>query len=144
MRWRRPKKQAIEDRPEVRAHLHSNSEITLERLDSFAQAPSSTQLLVLGQLRMRAEDQEATLLPAIEALALATLALFLTVVPESMRIAVVAKPIMDPLGRWLSATSGMLIFGLMAVALTLPTIWNSLKTDRKRARAAAWPTTTAT
>lgn len=138
MRWRRTKKIAIDNRPEVAAHLHDDDEITLERLASFANSPAPVQLLVLGQLRSRSDDQEAALLPAVEAVAIAILALFLTITPDSMRFAILAEPIADPFGRWISVTTGMAFFGLFAVALVLPVVWKSLKADRRRGRAAAW------
>ena len=138
MKLRRAKKDPVDERPAVAAHLRRDDEITLERLAAFAKAPPDVQLLVLGQLRLQSEDQEAARLPAIEAMGLAILALFLTVTPDNMRIAVLTEPIIDPLGRWLSVTVGMGIFGLMAAALILPTVWSALKADRKRGRAAAW------
>lgn len=119
-------------------HLHDDDEITLERLASFANAPASVQLLVLSQLRLKSEDQEAALLPGIEALGIAVLALFLSLTPDSLRFAILTEPITDPLGRWVSVTIGMVILGLMAAALVFPTIWTILKADRNRARAAAW------
>lgn len=132
------KKGPIEKDPAVAAHLHDDDDINLKRLASFADAPPRVQLLVLGQLRLRSEDQEATLLPAIEALAVALLALLLTVTPDSMRFAVFTEPLADPLGRWITVTTGMVIFALFTAALVLPTIWKSLKADRRRGRAAAW------
>jgi len=138
MRSRRKKQRAISDRPEVAKHLHEDDEITLERLASFANAADSVQLLVLGQLRRRSEDQEAALLPAIEAMGLAILALFLTLIPDSIRFAVLPEPITDPLGRWLGVVLGMVILGLAAGALVLPTIRTILRADRDRGRAAAW------
>jgi len=138
VRLGRAKKDPVDERPAVAAHLHGDDEITLERLAAFAQAPPDVQPLVLAQLRLQSEDQEAALLPAIEVMGLAILALFLTVTPDSMRIAVLTEPIIDPLGRWFSVTVGMGIFGLMAAALVLPTVRSVLKADRKRARAAAW------
>ena len=138
MRSRRRKQRAISDRPEVAEHLHDDDEITLERLATFAEAPTSVQLLVLGQLRRRSEDQEAALLPAIEAMGLAILALFLTLIPDSMRFAVLPEPITDPLGRWLGVVAGMAILGLAAAILVLPTIKTILRADRNRAGAAVW------
>ena len=138
MKFRRKKQRAVSDRPEVAKHLHDDDEITLERLKTFGEAPTSVQLLVLGQLRRRSEDQEAALLPAIEAMGLAILALFLTLIPDSMRFAVLPEPITDPLGRWLGVVLGMVILALMAVALVLPTIRTILRADRDRGRAAAW------
>ena len=78
MRLGRAKKDPVDERPAVAAHLHGGDEITLERLAAFAKAPPDVQLLVVGQLRLQSEDQEAALLPAIEAMGLAILALFLT------------------------------------------------------------------
>lgn len=131
-------KHLVEKDPEVASHLHDDDEITHERVNSFAEAPTRVQLLVLGQLRLRSEDQEASLLPAVEAMALAILALFLTITPDSMRFAFLAEPIADPVGRWISVTAGMVIFGLFAAALVLPVVWKSLKADRRRGRASAW------
>jgi uncharacterized membrane protein YqjE len=134
----RGKNVPIDEDPAVAAHLHDDDDINLTRLDRFADAPARVQLLVLGQLRLRSEDQEATLLPAVEALALALLALFLTVTPDSMRFAVLTEPLYDPLGRWITVTTGMVIFALLTAALVLPTIWKNLKADHRRGRAAAW------
>jgi hypothetical protein len=138
VRFGRKKQRAASDRPEVAEHLHDDDEMTLERLATFGEAPASVQLLVLGQLRTRSEDQEAALLPAIEAMGLAILALFLTLIPDSMRFAVLPEPITDPLGRWLGVVLGMVILALVAVALVLPTIRTILRADRDRGRAAAW------
>jgi hypothetical protein len=92
-------------------------------LASFTNAPAPVELLVLGQLRSRSCDQEAAHLPAVEAMAIAIHALFLTITPDSMRFAVLAEPIADPLGRWITVTTGMVIFGLITVALVLPVAW---------------------
>jgi len=71
VRWRCTKKIATEDRPEVAANPHDDDEIRLDRLESFANALAPVQLHVLGQLRSSSDDQEAALLPAVEAIAIA-------------------------------------------------------------------------
>lgn len=75
------------------------------------------QLLILGQLRLKSEDHEAALLPAIEAMGIAILALFLTLTPDSLRFAVLTEPITEPLSKWIGVTLGMVILGLTAAAL---------------------------
>jgi len=59
VRLGRAKKDAVDERPAVAAHLYGDDEIALERLAAFAQLPAPVQLLILGQLRIRGEDQEA-------------------------------------------------------------------------------------
>lgn len=138
MRRNRSKPPAIDERPEVREHLHNDSEITAQRVTAFALAPIDVQLLVLGQLQEKAEDQESSFVPTIQSMALAILALLLAVTPEGMRFAVVAEPSDDPLTRWLAVTLGMAIYGVVAAGLVLPVVWAIFKSSRRRTRAAAW------
>lgn len=135
---RRPRPVPLAERPEVKRHLHTDWEVTPERLHAFSIAPERDRLFVSAELRRRAEDQELTLLPALEASALAIIAIFLAVTPNEMKFAVVAHVATTGLDRWLTVTLGYVIYGVVAGAVLLPSIWGAVKRNRDRCRAAVW------
>ena len=88
---------------------------------------------------MRAEDQEVTILPALQASAVSILAVFLAVTPDEMKFAVIAPPTtQDGIARWLSTTAGFLIYAVIVGIILAPSILHGVRRNNARAVAAVW------
>lgn len=55
----------LREQPDVTTHLHNSADVTRATLNRFVHSSVEVQLLVLAELRMRAEDQEVIILPAL-------------------------------------------------------------------------------
>lgn len=121
--------------PEVYAHLHPHNIVSRNELDAFANDREEVQLLVLAVLKTQAEDQETTMLPAIEASAIAVLAIMLSVLrfdpPGTQVTPAGAIGVIAPLAVGLALS-------LIAVMIVLPSIRRAVRGNRSRARAAVW------
>lgn len=88
---------------------------------------------------MRAEDQEVTILPALQASAVSILAVFLAVTPDEMKFAVSAPPTAQGgLAHWLSITTGFLIYAVIVGIILVPSILHGVRQNNARAVAAVW------
>lgn len=120
-------------------HLHDSADVTRAALDRFVHSSVDVQLLVLAELRMRAEDQEVTILPALQASAVSILAVFLAVTPDAMKFAVIAPPTAQGgLAHWLSITTGFLIYAVVVGIILAPSMFHGVRRNNARAVAAAW------
>lgn len=80
----------LRKRLEVTAHLHDSADATRAELDHFVDSATGVQLLVIAELRIPTEDQEAIILHALQAPAVSILAVFLAVTPDETKFAVIA------------------------------------------------------
>jgi len=123
------------DRPEVTKHLHDHIIVTRAELDAFADDEDAVRLLVLAELRSRAADQETSLILALEAAALAILAILLS------RIPINNPDVSSPGSGWVAViTLGIAyaILAILAIGLIVPSIWYAVKGNRDHARAVVW------
>lgn len=120
------------------AHLHDSADVTRAALDRFVHSSVDVHLLVLAELRMRAEDQEVTILPALQASAVSILAVFLAVTPDEMKFAVIAPTAQGGLAHWLSITTGFLIYAVIVGIILVPSILHGVRRNNARAVAAVW------
>jgi|GEM_PF-3281107 len=130
------KRKELKDRPEVAKHLHDHIEVTRTELDAFVGADDAVQLLVLAELRSQAADQETTLVLTLEAATVAILAVMLSRIPTG------SGPAVPDLGSgWVGTVAfaiACVLLGAFAVALAMPSVWQAVIGNRKRARAVVW------
>ena len=96
--------------PEIKAHLHNSNEVTLDRLDQFADAPRHVQVRVLAQLRERTVENSVEL--ALTAVIFAILMPLVTAmfVPEPVVGDLLVKVIVaSAIGLFFTVVFGLMI-----------------------------------
>ncbi|MFE4950152.1 hypothetical protein ACFQ9V_08575 [Leifsonia sp. NPDC056665] len=113
---------------QVRPHIHSTAEVSLERITAFHAESSETRLLVRSELRRRIADDPTAIQLTIAGLAIAFFGLL--VVP--------AKPIRLGEGPWMEMAATSILLGVVSALVVLPILFVAVRRHERKVCAVVW------
>lgn len=113
-------------------HLHSDTKVTIERLDSFAEASREHQVSVLAKLRARAEDDANDIQTTILVGAFGVLGTLL-VAPNVAGLIQKAGT-----GSWVVGLSAGAGIGVVIAIVMIPIVFSAVVRGARRERATVW------
>lgn len=115
------------ENPDVSAHLYRDTDVTTERLESFAQAPRHVQLRVMAALRERAVEDN---------LELTIMAILLAIILPIASIGIAPEATPAPL--WAKVAAAIILGLLLGFVFGAIIGWRPIRDHRRRQVATVW------